>query len=209
MTVLGRSQAVAARQEKAEGDWRETLGDAACQSPLLVSCFAAVAASLVVSPGLDGVLGACLGVLTIAIAVVDSRHFIIPDPLVMSAVALAIVAGTAGDSTVEERLLTDLTRAAVAAGAFWALRAGYMTWRGREGIGLGDVKLAAVAGVWLDWSTLLFAIEAAAVAALATQLVRAAAGRRPIGLADRLPFGLYLAPAIWSGWFVEAIQRLD
>ena len=46
--------------------------------------------------------------------------------------------------------------------AFFAFRAGYRRFRGIEGIGLGDVKLAAVAGVWLDWVDLPVAVDIAA-----------------------------------------------
>ena len=35
--------------------------------------------------------------------------------------------------------------------SFFALRYGYARLRGRQGLGLGDVKLAFVAGAWLDW----------------------------------------------------------
>ena len=42
----------------------------------------------------------------------------------------------------------------------------YEWWRGRRGLGMGDVKLAAVAGVWLDWFTIVAVIEFAALAAL-------------------------------------------
>ena len=53
------------------------------------------------------------------------------------------------------------------AAAFFGLWALYRRLRGREGIGLGDVKLAGVAGVWLDWPTIPVAVEIAALAALA------------------------------------------
>ena len=45
-----------------------------------------------------------------------------------------------------------LLRGAVLALLFLGLRALYRRLRGRDGIGLGDVKLAGVAGAWLDWT---------------------------------------------------------
>ena len=75
--------------------------------------------------------------------------------------------------------------------------------RGVEGLGLGDVKLAAVAGVWLDWADLPAAVELAAVAALATVLYRRWRGE-DLGMQARLPFGAFLAPAIWLCWLVAA-----
>ena len=41
---------------------------------------------------------------------------------------------------------------------------GYARFRGRQGLGLGDVKLAFVAGAWLDWSMIPIAIQLAAFA---------------------------------------------
>jgi leader peptidase (prepilin peptidase)/N-methyltransferase len=95
-------------------------------------------------------------------------------------------------------------RGAALALAFLGLRALYRRLRGREGIGLGDVKLAGVAGVWLDWSIIPVAIEIAALAALGTFLVRHLCFRRAMRPTTRLPFGLFLAPAIWIGWLLEA-----
>ena len=90
------------------------------------------------------------------------------------------------------------------ASCFFALRAVYHRIRGRQGIGLGDVKLAAVAGVWLEWTTIPIAIEIAALAALAGVAIRQLARGRPLHAQARLPFGLFLAPAIWLGWLLEA-----
>jgi leader peptidase (prepilin peptidase)/N-methyltransferase len=75
--------------------------------------------------------------------------------------------------------------------------------RGREGIGLGDVKLAGAAGVWLAWTTIPVAIEIAALAALAVYVGRQFAGGRVMSATARMPFGLFLAPAIWIGWLLE------
>jgi len=92
--------------------------------------------------------------------------------------------------------------------AFFGLRAVYRRLRGRHGIGLGDVKLAGVAGVWLDWSIIPVAIEIAAVAALGTYLIRHLWFRRALRPTTRLPFGLFLAPAIWIGWLLETTLLL-
>ena len=87
---------------------------------------------------------------------------------------------------------------------FWSLRWLYRRLRGREGLGLGDVKLAFVAGAWLDWTMIPVAIEIAALAALAVYGVWHFAGRDPVEATTRLPFGLFFAPAIWLAWFLGA-----
>src|SRR6202011_2602500 len=100
--------------------------------------------------------------------------------------------------------------------AFAALRAGglvlvflilrllYVRMRGRQGIGLGDVKLAAVAGAWLGWIAMPIAIEIAALSALSVFATRHFVFRRPVRATTRLPFGLFFAPAIWIGWLLQA-----
>jgi leader peptidase (prepilin peptidase)/N-methyltransferase len=99
---------------------------------------------------------------------------------------------------------TALLRGAVLGMCFLALRAFYYRFRGRQGIGLGDVKLAAVAGVWLEWTTIPIVVEIAAVAALAGVAIRQRARGRPLRALALLPFGLFLAPAIWLGWLLQA-----
>jgi leader peptidase (prepilin peptidase)/N-methyltransferase len=174
-----------------------------------VVAIAAAVASLAVAPGLAGVLGAGLALVTLTIAIVDARHFIIPDELTAAALALALVdagleAWPDAWSAVFAGVGAALLRGAVLAAGFLALRALYRRIRGREGIGLGDVKLAGVAGVWLQWATIPVAVEIAALAALAVYTVRQVAGGRVMSATARLPFGLFLAPAIWLGWLLEA-----
>lgn len=194
--------------------WRATLSRAAAQARIAVSSPAAigiavagaagVAASMVLVPGLDGIAGAGLAAVMVAIAAVDMRRFIIPDELTIAALLLGLLDAALVDADMMAAALAAVVRGVVAAGAFLALRAAYRYLRGRQGLGLGDVKLAAVAGVWLDWPMIPVAIEIAAVAALVTYLVRHLVLRRRVGPATRLPLGLFLAPAIWVGWILQA-----
>jgi leader peptidase (prepilin peptidase)/N-methyltransferase len=174
-----------------------------------VAAIVAVVASLAAAPGFAGMLGAALALDVLAIAVIDARRFIIPDELTLAALALGMVnagldAWPDGWGAVLVSIGAALLRGAVLAGGFLALRALYARLRGREGIGLGDVKLAGVAGVWLAWTTIPVAVEIAALAALAVYVVRQLAGGRVMSATARMPFGLFLAPAIWLGWLLEA-----
>jgi len=121
---------------------------------------AVIAASVLAAPGLPGLLGAGLGVLMMTIAVVDARHFIIPNALTLAAFGLALV--NAGIGGGWEGVIMALLRGAVVALGFLIVRIGYQWLRGRQGIGLGDVKLAGVAGAWLGWTMLPIAVDAAA-----------------------------------------------
>ena len=69
-------------------------------------------------------------------------------------------------------------RSLTVAGLFLGFRIGYRRLRGREGIGLGDVKLAAVAGLWLGWLAVAIATEIAALSALASVLVGVRGGKK-------------------------------
>jgi leader peptidase (prepilin peptidase) / N-methyltransferase len=164
----------------------------------------AVGLSLAASPDWRGAFGAALALLMLAIALSDICHFIIPNALSASAFVLGLIfAGLFDDAPLVEAILTCLLRAAAAALPLLALMLLYEWWRGRPGLGLGDVKLAAVAGAWLDWFTIVAVIEVAALTALAAFAVWRYVLRRPIVATTPLPFGLFLAPAIWAGWLAE------
>ena len=154
-------------------------------------------------PGLLGVLGAGLAILMIAIAIADARHFIIPDLLVLAALGLGLLQALLVQSENSlAAMASSVLRGLALALAFWSLRKAYKWFRGREGIGLGDVKLAAVAGVWLDWFAITCAVEIAALAALVTIAILAVRGMAITGK-TRVPFGCFFAPAIWLAWLVD------
>ena len=167
---------------------------------------AAALASIAVAPDARGFLGGCLALLMGAIALHDARRFIIPNVLNAAAFALALAHAVALDpGAAAEQVALALARAAAAAAVFLAIKLGYRALRGREGLGMGDVKLAGVAGAWLDWFAILVAVELAVLAALGVHLARLAVRKRPLRAAGALPFGLYLAPAIWVAWFVQMV----
>jgi leader peptidase (prepilin peptidase)/N-methyltransferase len=167
---------------------------------------AAAGFSIWAVPGTVGILGAGLALLMVAIAVIDARLLIIPNELNAGALALALVhaAALAPDALLASMALAAL-RGAVTMLLFLALRLGYRRLRGREGLGLGDVKLAFVAGAWLDWIMIPVAIEIAAAGALIAYGAWRAINRQRVDFGARLPFGLFLAPSIWMAWLIGAM----
>ena len=166
----------------------------------------AAAASIWAVPGAGGFLGAGLALLMLAIALVDFRHMIIPDRLSAAALALAIInAGIADTASIIDGIAAAALRGTLTMLLFLALRAAYGWWRQREGIGLGDVKLAFVAGAWLDGVMIPVAIEIAALAALMTYVTWHLVTQQPFNATARLPFGLFLAPAIWLSWLLGEV----
>jgi leader peptidase (prepilin peptidase)/N-methyltransferase len=139
----------------------------------------------------------------LAIAISDARRFIIPDPLVLAALGLGLLQALLVPFEDNFAALAgSILRGLLLALAFWGLRKLYKRLRGREGIGFGDVKLAAVAGVWLDWIAITCAVEIAALAALAAIAILAMRGVKMTGK-TRVPFGCFFAPAIWLAWLVD------
>jgi leader peptidase (prepilin peptidase)/N-methyltransferase len=209
--MTSASDNIAGRQQAADfsAGRARTAPVLADRSPRVFIDFAAAAllAAILLPIADDRVLvGAVFGLIMMSIAAVDACQFIIPDYLTFAALALGglhVVTATPGDF---EAPLVDATlRGAATAGLFLMMQTAYRWWRRREGMGLGDVKLAAVAGVWLDWTTIPVAIELAAGAGLAFYFFGGAMARRPMRLTSKLPFGLFFAPAIWLSWLLQSL----
>jgi leader peptidase (prepilin peptidase)/N-methyltransferase len=171
----------------------------------LIGIVAATASIWAIS-GISGFLGAGLALLMLAIAAVDYRYLIIPNELTAAALALALINAAVTDAPSTIGSLADAgLRGLITMSFFLALRWGYQWLRQQEGIGLGDIKLAFVAGAWLDWVMIPVAVEIAALGALIAYGVWRMFGKQPIGPTARLPFGLFFAPAIWLSWLLGAM----
>jgi leader peptidase (prepilin peptidase) / N-methyltransferase len=172
-----------------------------------IAALLAIGVSLFVAPDARGVLGAALALLMIAIAAVDAREFVIPNALTLTALVVGLGnAAMLAPGDVATGVAIAALRGAALALLFLTLQAGYRRLRGREGLGTGDVKLAGVTGVWLDWFAIPPVIEIAALAAIAYFFHGYLVGRGgAFNLTSRVPFGLFLAPAIWAGWLLETL----
>ncbi|TMJ64728.1 MAG: prepilin peptidase, partial [Alphaproteobacteria bacterium] len=152
------------------------------------------------------VVSCLLGWTMLAIAVIDARRFIIPDILSLP----AIPAGLLASGRLLEPSTSDLVRIDHAIGmlagglGLWLVRALYFRIRQREGLGLGDVKLAAAGGAWIGWQSLSDAILLAAAMALSLIIVLAVMRGKELSAAAKVPFGCFLAPSIWLVWALAA-----
>ena len=86
----------------------------------------------------------------------------------------------------------SLLGAAGAAGVLLAIRWTYWLVRRREGMGLGDVKLAAMLGAWLGVAGAALSLVLAVLVAGLAGLVLLRRGERAVG---KLPFGSFLCGA--------------
>jgi len=151
-------------------------------------------------------LGVALASVLVVTTVTDLDRRVIPNRiLVAGAIAgLAIIVPT-DPASLPER-------------ALWAAVAGGLLMVGaiahRDGIGMGDVKLAAVMGLYLGTAVapaLVIALSAGGVLGLAIMIRDGAAARE-----RAIPFGPFLAlggiVALWAGdesvsWYVDSFLR--
>lgn len=154
-------------------------------------------------PGLAGAGWALLGWLLLTLAVLDWRHFWLPDALTLPLAFLGLTLGLwVTDLTLPDRLIG-------AAGGYAALMMvalAYRAVRGREGLGLGDAKLMGALGAWFGWQALPFILLMAAAVGLVAVLARVAVGRK-VDRTTRIPLGTCLAAAALPGWWVSVLIR--
>lgn len=174
---------------------------------VVLALVAGCGASLAVAPNAEGAFGAGLLALALAIAIVDWRTLIIPDWLNASVLALGMIqtVAFAQEGFRLHALLDALARGGTLGGVLLAVRMIYKRVRAREGLGLGDVKLAGAGGVWIGWTMLPIVIEIAALSALATFLLAPRLTGRAPSWDARMPFGAFLAPAIWAAWLIQSL----
>lgn len=146
-------------------------------------------------PSLEGVGWTLLGWILLTLAILDWRHFWLPDALTMP---LAFLGFTLGLWTTDV-MLTDRVIGAVAGyGSLLGIALGYRALRGREGLGLGDAKLLGALGAWFGWQVLPFLLLIAASVGLAVMLLT---GRARSATA-RVPLGSFLALAALPAWLL-------
>lgn len=131
-----------------------------------------------------------LGGISILLMLIDARHFILPDRLSLPLIPLGIVATGPNPDILFSRISAALALwAALALFAVLARRA----MRG-EAFGQGDVKLIAIAGIWLSVDYIAPFILCAAISAIGFNVARTLVG---IGGEDRrIAFGAYLSPTL-------------
>lgn len=146
-----------------------------------------------------------LGAVLIALSTIDAATLRLPDvltlPLAAAGVLLAVPLGAAAVAT-----------RAVEAGLAFALLAGagllYRRLRGHDGLGLGDAKLLAAAAAWLGLASLPLVLLVGSGTALAAVAAARLAGR-PVGRATPIPFGPFLAFAMWLVWLYAGLASPD
>ena len=128
----------------------------------------------------------------VALFYTDLLHFRLPDPLTGAFFAL----GLASAILIEHRDLFEVLASGFGAAlAFWAIRRAYFQWRGFEGLGLGDVKLAAGIGALLGWQAVPLVTLIASALGLAVAMVEMWRTGSRAHFVAKVPFGSYLISA--------------
>ncbi|UUX52248.1 A24 family peptidase [Nisaea acidiphila] len=149
---------------------------------------------------LEAACGLALGTALVFLASHDARTGRLPDVVTLP----LIVAGLAVSAWLERVDFSESALGVILGGAGgWAVSAAYRQLRGREGLGMGDVKLVAGLGAWLGAGALPGLLLVASASALAVLFVRAVSGRR-ISRHARIVFGPFLALAGWVLWLAGA-----
>jgi len=131
-----------------------------------------------------------LCLLSAALAWIDIRYGIIPDWLNLAIAGLGLSKAVMIGGPLAG-LEAGCEGAAIGA-VFWLLRRLYFAFREVQGLGLGDVKFLAAAGVWSGVDGLPVLLLVAALAALACAGAMQLAGRQLTGQTS-LSFGPFLA----------------
>ena len=147
------------------------------------------------------------GYLLIALFWIDLDFQLLPDALTFPGVLI----GAAAALTFQGGARHALLGVVVGSGLLWLIAWGYFKVRNIEGMGGGDIKLAAMFGAVLGWKlTLVTLFLAALVGSLwgAILIVRRIGGGQ-----TALPFGSLLAPSalvvfLWGGYWLGAYFRL-
>ena len=167
---------------------------------LAIVLLGSMAATLLLGP-LEALLATLWWIAAIVVIRSDLERFIIPDAAsaviaalgLSQALSAALSEGADRPATLEAAL-DAVSRGAVVFAAFWLVACLYRWRAGRDGLGFGDVKLAAASAVWLDFNQQAAALEIACLSAIALVVVRR---RGPDERRAAVPFGAFLAPSAW------------
>jgi len=128
-----------------------------------------------------------LAVVLVAISIYDIERQRIPDGLTALAAILALCG-----ALLRDEFLSSLLTAIVIVGVLWAARRLYARYRGRQGLGLGDVKLIGALTLWTGVEGVWLALALACLLGLAVNALLRRGGE------ERLAFGPFLGVAFWS-----------
>ena len=159
------------------------------------------AAAMALSPDAAGAALALFCWLLLPLAILDARHFWLPDVLT----ALLGLAGLGAGHLLADASLADrLIGGVVGFAALTLIAATYRRVRGVDGLGAGDAKLLGAIGLWTGWAALAPILFLASATGLGIAAARGKSARA------MMPFGALLAigAAAWAAFAAAGIPLL-
>jgi leader peptidase (prepilin peptidase)/N-methyltransferase len=161
---------------------------------------------LAFGPGFAALKWCLFSALLVGLMFADLEERILPDEMtlggtlaaILLAVAVPFEAGFAPFFLPHEwgparlSIVESVFGAGVAAGLLWLVRELYLRFRGREGLGFGDIKMVAMMGAFLGLQGALLAVVLGSVLGSVLGLIYIWAARKQASTYE-LPFGTFLA----------------
>ena len=158
--------------------------------------------AVLVTPGWLAWASSGLGWALLVLSVIDARDGILPHQITLPLIIAGLAIATVIDP---DRAGAHAIGAALGAAFVVLVRRAYSALRGREGIGLGDAMLLAVAGAWIGWQGLPGVVLIAAASGLFVAAVTARKRGR-LDMQHSIAFGPYIALATWLVWLYGPLQ---
>jgi leader peptidase (prepilin peptidase)/N-methyltransferase len=155
----------------------------------------------------EGLSAFVLSLLLLVVAFTDLETLLIPNRITLPGIVLGLALRL---YPAPRGVLEGALGALVAGGIFYVIMRVSPLVFGREGMGFGDVKLAAMMGAFLGFPVVLVAVFLGVVAGGVTAIVLLLLGLRRLG--EYLPFGTFLAAggvlgALWGrpllAWYLR------
>ena len=127
----------------------------------------------------------------IIIFFIDLKHFIIPNEITFSMMALGFLKSFDPNlNSIFPNYINSLIGGLLGYGIIWSIIYFYKQVRKKEGMGLGDAKLFGVIGFWFGWLAIPFVIFISSVIALLSVVPSLLKNSRT--MSSQIPFGPYI-----------------
>ena len=127
----------------------------------------------------------------IIIFFIDLKHFIIPNEITFSMMALGFIKSFDPNlNSLFPNYINSLIGGLLGYGIIWSIIYFYKQVRKKEGMGLGDAKLFGVIGFWFGWLAIPFIIFLSSVIALVSVVPSLLKNSRT--MSSQIPFGPYI-----------------
>lgn len=144
----------------------------------------------------DVFCGLVLAAILAALSIVDFRRRVLPNTLNLLLGGFGLLQSVLlGRPTLLDALVGSLSCAVILFGVAVAFR----QIRDIDGLGFGDIKFGAAAGLWLGWEPIPWMLLMASLLALAFILGRAL-WRRRLDRLERTAFGPFLSAGVLTSW---------